>query len=298
MIQVEYLILTVEYLTWKMRRLAMRCRQLILALCLIVVMVCIGFNRSYRYLPPQELISQGNIFREYITQHERELYKSLLVIFGDAAQKLNMTYFLADGSLIGSVRHHGMIPWDDDLDVGVLRLEEDKMHKMHDILPENVQLFENWFRWKMCFKGRPRVRFGRGWTFPTLDIGFYAISRGQTWDENWKSFKAAQMDLDVVFPLIKRPFMGLMIPAPHRPHKYIEMNFKSDVMTLCASPTFSHRTGFFSDPYLRRTVRCEALWSLYPFVQRTVLKKLGSSVLANETLIFNGNILSSVVTQF
>ena len=284
---------------YSMMSLTVYVKRILVLLCIVVAVVCLGFNISHRNLSTEQLISHSNIFKETISQHERELHKSLLAVFGDAAQKLNMTYLLADGSLIGSVRHHGMIPWDDDLDVGVLRSEEDKMHKMHALLPENVQLFENWFRWKMCFNGRPRVIFGRGWTFPTLDIGFYTISGNRNWDDNWKSFKSAQMDLDVVFPLIKRPFVGLMIPAPHRPHTYIEMNFKSDVMTLCSSPTFSHRTAFYSDPYLRRTIRCEALWSLYPFVQRTVLQELhGSSALVNETLMLNNIILSSVITQY
>lgn len=41
----------------------------------------------------------------------------LLEILDDYCQKNNLRYFLAGGTLIGAVRHHGFIPWDDDIDV-------------------------------------------------------------------------------------------------------------------------------------------------------------------------------------
>ena len=54
----------------------------------------------------------------------------MLKEFDKICRDNNIEYFVFAGTELGAVRHKGIIPWDDDTDVGMMRSEFEKLKKV------------------------------------------------------------------------------------------------------------------------------------------------------------------------
>lgn len=58
--------------------------------------------------------------------HLKDCERDMLKCFVDICNKHGIKYFVQGGTLLGTVRHGGFIPWDDDVDVSLPRVEYER----------------------------------------------------------------------------------------------------------------------------------------------------------------------------
>lgn len=65
-------------------------------------------------------------YEEEKLNHLKEVLLEILKDYIQICDKYHLTYFATGGTAIGALRHQGFIPWDDDIDVCMLREDYDK----------------------------------------------------------------------------------------------------------------------------------------------------------------------------
>lgn len=229
-------------------------------------------------------------FNTRMDAKELRAFTDILYRFVELVTAHNLTYFLYSGTLLGSYRHHGIIPWDDDMDVMMNISDKPIIRRvLSSRLPNYLLNDKQGKRWKF-FSTLSRPIPGISWSWPYLDISFFGENQTHIWDSD-PAFKSSYtFPKEDVFPLYNRPFMDSMLPAPRDTARFLGGRYS---MTECKSNTYDHRMERFVSMFMRKSIPCETLKDIYPMVSHKPLK--GGAT--NETLIFKGNIVRWFVRQ-
>jgi hypothetical protein len=204
---------------------------------------------------------------------ERELAASdkvisldLLKVFIHVAERHNWTYFIESrGTLLGSVRHWGFIPWDDDVDIAVNETHREDVKRAFKGLEPNYTVLDRSYDPIMKLfssKSYKCVRKSCKYKWPSVDLIFFHEDEYRIWSNHlaYSKFKHLKSD---IFPLHLRPFEGLLVKAPKCSLAWFNtVYYNTDA---CVSHSVNH-----ANMKIRPSIyiKCELLKDIYPFVFR------------------------------
>ncbi|KAK7115886.1 uncharacterized protein [Littorina saxatilis] len=203
-------------------------------------------------------------------------------VFIDTLRKANVSFFMYGGTLIGSWRHHGFVPWDDDVDFAVPIVKQQKVYRrLMDLKPKFILDVKQKTRWKLYKAGSTRIS-GVSWQYPFLDINFYHQNATHVWDHDLDHYYMYVYPMSWVFPLSARPFEGRWMPAPRKTETILKLTYD---LETCDTGTYNHLLEVKRDSS-RRTLPCDRLRGVLPFVKTAV-----TAGGCNETLVQGDRLL-------
>ena len=70
---------------------------------------------------------------EHSEQHLNDTQRYILYVLQEVTrvlEELNIPYFMQGGTMLGAIRHGGFIPWDDDIDIVMMRKDAKRLEKI------------------------------------------------------------------------------------------------------------------------------------------------------------------------
>lgn len=152
-----------------------------------------------------------------ITDKEKNNLYELLKILTDKLDSVGIVYWIDGGTILGSIRHGCLVPWDDDIDICILESDFNKLNQLSKSLnKEGFEIVKHWYLYKFRYINQE---------YPFIDI-FLNIKKDNKYtlnhkklNETWPNEYFTEKEL---FPLKKYKFGSYYYSGPNYCLDYLD----------------------------------------------------------------------------
>ena len=202
----------------------------------IILIICILFI-IYFYI--KRIYTKKATDLKFWKYKYEDHHKELLIFIEKVKpflKKWNIIYWVHAGTLLGYVRHKGIIPWDDDIDFAyidnknidnlIIDLKNHNIDIEHNIfgIKFDINTLNLNFGFQIINKDNPKISIDM-FKFIKKDKMLLQTDRS---NELWPK---ENYYYNEVFPIKIRKFNNIYLPIPNKPHKFCKRAFSNNYMT-------------------------------------------------------------------
>jgi len=167
----------------------------------------------------------------------RTLYDAMRILGSHEIEMVAMF-----GTLIGALRHQGLIPWDDDMDFAIRRDQKELLFSLKEELANaNIGIVETWAGDLAKLYPLDRPQIGKyPWSWPFIDI-FYYHEDGEDIVLNRRSDSQSKISKNDFLPFKKGIFEGFYVNIPNNSDKILMDRYGNEWKNVCVSSDYNHR---------------------------------------------------------